>query len=215
MLPKDGSRTGAFWSSLAFWFSVLVALIVVVTRHFHLPAPLPAATTPNSQFSGARSRAVLEKICLEASPRNVGSPGHILTRELLLDKIHKINEDITGVTLVQEEKKEANSTFEFWSASDNSSGQAYWEVSTQVPLEPCDMAECPNSWRCSHTCIKNIIFRLRVASSDFDATPRRGTLLLAAHYDGVPDTQAATDDGTGVAGTFGLCRNVCPLARAS
>jgi hypothetical protein len=204
MLSNHSSRAGTFWSGMAILLSIVVASLVVVTRHLHLPVPLPAATTPNVQFSGERSRDLLEQICSsEASPRNVGSPGNLVTREILFDTFQAINKDITGVSLVQDEGSVGNTTVEFWSAANNSSGRAYWEVSTHENNAPCNVTECPYSPLCVN-CIKSFIFRLRVASADFDATPRRGTLLLSAHYDGVPGTQAATDDGTGVAGTFEL-----------
>jgi hypothetical protein len=181
--------------------SVVVAVLIVVARHLHLPTSLPAATTPNSQFSGARSFAVLEQLCSsEASPRNVGSPGSLVTRTILLSTIREINQNITGTTLVKVESTQ-DEQFQFWSAADNSSGQAYWEVSTQVPVGECVPSTCHSTFGVCN-CVMNIIFRLRIASARFDATPRRGTLLLSAHYDGVPRTQAATDDGTGVAGTF-------------
>ena len=186
---------------------VVVAVLIVVTQLLQLPVSLPAATTSDSQFSGGRSRALLENICSsDASPRSAASDGNYLTQAILLDAVKEINK-ITGVTLIKDERWQQpvndNSTDKFWSSSNTTTGAAYWQVSTQEQNGVCDRNLCVDNRRGCETCIKNILLRLRAAdgSGTLDAPPRRGTLLLAAHYDTVPGTQGATDDGVGTAGT--------------
>ncbi|KAI9202227.1 uncharacterized protein BJ171DRAFT_515233 [Polychytrium aggregatum] len=175
---------GPILSVLAVMIFVAVEIVVAYNSNFALPAPLDASV-PNSTFSEARARVLLQNLTVDIGIHNAGGPKHYLARELLNSSLLAIlNQPTVPGVRVEISQLGDNSTLGNYS-------YLYPNFTTTPP--------------------ENIYIRLSDASSP--VTQNKSTLLLSAHYDSVPTGPGATDDGVGTVALVETVRNLLSKQR--